>query len=368
LGGQAKLIAMTAIADVVCPVCRCALDVGDEQIVCAGCGQGYPRVGGIPVLLPQPDAHVDLWRGQLGLLLQRGQQTLEALMEAAAGAGLTDATRARLLALGQAVRDQVADVAAVLGPALGGAAAPSAGLPRGVVEYIGYLYRDWGWPSAGYSENDAALSTLSGLLGTRTLGRTLVLGAGACGLAYELCRRHGVSQLIALDIDPYLLVIGEKVVRGGSVRLTESSLKVLDAADVSRAWTLSAPSSALEPQAFQCLFADGVSPPFAKQSFDSVVTPWFIDQVPRDLPAFLAMLHGLLRPGGLWLNQGPLIYPEQIPFERRYSQGELFELAVATGFTVVRSEHASRPYLVSPLSGHGKVEAVLSFLAQRAPA
>jgi hypothetical protein len=42
----------------------------------------------------------------------------------------------------------------VLEPALGGAA-PVAGsaLPRGVVEYIGYLYRDWGWPSAGYVEN-----------------------------------------------------------------------------------------------------------------------------------------------------------------------------------------------------------------------
>ena len=59
------------------------------------------------------------------MLLERGQKTLEGLTEAAAAAGLLDATRARLLALGRAVREQVADVAAVLGPALGGAAAPA---------------------------------------------------------------------------------------------------------------------------------------------------------------------------------------------------------------------------------------------------
>jgi SAM-dependent methyltransferase len=356
---------MLPIADVVCPACRQSLDVARELVECAGCGARYPRVGDIAVLLPQPDAHVDLWRGQLGLLLERGEKTLEGLNEAAAGAGLSAVTRKRLTALGSAVKDQVADVAAVLGPALGGAGAPSGGLPRGVVEYIGYLYRDWGWPSAGYRENDAALATLAELLGARRLGRTLVLGAGACGLAYELHRRHGASETVVVDIDPYLLVIAERIIRGASVRLTEASLKVLDPNDVSRAWTLAAPAGPLSPREFQFLFADGVAPPFAPSSFDSVITPWFIDQVPRDLPAFMQQLAALLRPGGLWLNQGPLIYPEQIPFERRYSQDELFELATERGFTIAVSERASLPYLVSPLSGHGKVEAVLSFLAER---
>src|SRR5882724_13222544 len=99
---------MLPIADVVCPGCRRALDVTVEIIECAGCGQRYPRVGGIPVLLPRPDAHVDLWRGQLGLLLERGQKTLEGLAEAAAATGLSTVTRSRLTALGHAVRDQVA--------------------------------------------------------------------------------------------------------------------------------------------------------------------------------------------------------------------------------------------------------------------
>jgi SAM-dependent methyltransferase len=264
------------------------------------------------------------------------------------------------------VRDQVDDVAVILGPALGGAATASgSGLPRGVVEYIGYSYRDWGWAAAGYRENEAALAELGKLLGGRALGRCLVLGAGACGLAYELHLRHGATETVAVDIDPYLLVIAERIVRGDSVRLTEASLKVMEAGDVSRAWTLKAPSGPLGYDAFKCVFADGVAPPFVHESFDTVVTPWFIDQVPRDLPTFFGSLRRLLRPGGRWLNQGPLIYPEQTPFEKRYARGELFELAAGAGFAVGEWSRSSQPYLVSPLSGGGRVESVLSFVATR---
>jgi SAM-dependent methyltransferase len=184
-------------------------------------------------------------------------------------------------------------------------------------------------------------------------------------LAYELHLRCRGTQTVAIDIDPYLLVIAKHVVRGASVRLTEASVKVMDGADLSRTWSLSAASGPLQADAFQCLFADGTHPPFADASFDSVVTPWFIDQVPHDLPAFVSELGRLLRPGGIWLNHGPLIYPESIPFDRRYAQGELFELLAERGFSLLGSSRASERYLVSPLSGAGKVESVLSFLAER---
>jgi hypothetical protein len=161
------------------------------------------------------------------------------------------------------------------------------------------------------------------------------------------------------------LVVAEKVVRGGLVQLTEASLKVMEAVEVARVWTLEATAGPLQPASFQFLFADGVDPPFADGSFDTVVTPWFIDQVPRDLPAFFARLARLLPPGGRWLNQGPLVYPEQTAFAQRFSRDELFELVAAAGFTIDGWSRASLPYLVSPLSGTGKVESVLSFAASR---
>jgi hypothetical protein len=357
---------MNASADARCPACGGELEWSAESLVCLACAQSYPRLGSIPVLLPRPEAHVALWRGQLGLLLERGEKTLEALTGAAGAAGLTDATRQRLFTLGAAVKAQVDDVTRFMSPALGGASASGAsGLPRGVVEHIGYLYRDWGWPGAGYRENDAAVAALAELCGELPLGRTLVLGAGACGLPYELHRRCRASATVALDIDPYLLVPAELLVRGATLELTEASLRVMELGEVSRAWTLHAEHGGLSETSFQLLLADGVAPPFPPESFDSIVTPWFIDQVPRDLPAFFGNVRRLLRPGGRYFNQGPLVYPEQTPFSARYCREELFELAANAGLPVGGWSSASRPYLVSPLSGSGKHERVLCFVASR---
>lgn len=113
------------------------------------------------------------------------------------------------------------------------------------------------------------------------------------------------------------------------------------------------------------MFADGLAPPFADESFDTVLTSWFIDQVPRDLPAFIHTLTKLLRPRGRWLNQGPLVYREQTSFEKRYAREELFELARAAGLAVGDWSRTSQRYLVSPLTGNGRIESVLSFVATR---
>ena len=56
---------------------------------------------------------------------------------------------------------------------------------------------------------------------------------------------------------------------------------------MSRRWTLSAPSGPLRAEVFHFFLANGTEPPFADQTFDTVVTPWFIDQVPTDLEDLL---------------------------------------------------------------------------------
>lgn len=347
----------------LCPECGGLIPLANSSLRCLACGQHFPRVGSIPVILPQPDAHLALWRSQLSLLKSQGQKTHEAFKRAAAAGGLSPRTVKRLESLAEAVGQQAEDIVAVMGPALGGEPAPpSANLPRGVVEYISYLYRDWAWPDEANRENEWAVSQFSSL-GGASIGRTLVLGAGACRLAYDLHRRLKASETLVVDIDPYLLVTAQQVIRGKRVPLTEASLKVMEIGGLARRWTLTAPAGALPEEDFQFLLADGLNPPLTSASFDTVVTPWFIDQVPQKLPEFVATLRRLLRPGGRWLNQGPLIYPDSLPFERRYCREELFELLARGGFEIGTWSGDSRPYLVSPLSGAGKIESVLTFIA-----
>lgn len=351
---------------VLCARCKGNLDTRAEVIRCARCGQEYPRVGRIPVLLPRPADHVDMWRQQLGFLIRQGGETTQEIENEARANEASPAVFARLRSLSRAAQDQLEDLVACVGPALGGHLPPGnrGGLPRGVVEYSHLLYRDWGWEAAGNRENERSLGAVVARLSRLALGRTLVLGAGACRLAYDL-HRFGATETAVLDIDPFLLVIAEAVVRGHAVRLTEATATVQESDRIRRVWNLSAPGGPLVDDVFHFFLANGLDPPFAEASYDTVVTPWFIDQVPPDLPSFFSTVARLLRPEGRWINHGPLIYPANAPLSRRYSREELFELCAAAGLRVTSWSSESVEHLVSPLNGRGKVEWILTFEAVR---
>lgn len=339
-------------------------------MTCARCDQIYPRVGPIPVILPNPDAHVDLWRQQVAFVAARGRVTQEELEMEAARDGHLIGTRTRLRALAAGARQQAREIVGMLGPALGGEL-PSPerlSLPRGAdnpLQYVHYLYRDWGWEDGNHPENQSSLDAVRSVMSGAPLGRTLVLGAGACRLAYDLHRACGGTETVVVDVDPLLFVIAEGVVRGATLVLTESTAKISEASSAVRTCSLSAPAGPIDDASFHFLFANGIAPPFAEGTFDTVVTPWFIDQVPPDLPQFLGTIARLLRPRGRWINHGPLIYPPSTPLARRFSREELFDLAGRAGFRKAKWISESRPYLVSPLNGRGKVEWVLSFEAER---
>ena len=354
---------------VVCVRCKLPIDPREPSIACAACGQIYPRVGHIPVLLPRPDAHVELWRRQLGLIQAQGRQTRLGLEAQAEASDVRPSGKTRLHKLARAVGDQVDDIGVVLGPALGGPLPATAedGLPRGVVEYLYYLYRDWAWPEGEHRENQHALDDIRDVASSGGFGRTLVLGAGGCRLAYDLHRSCGATDTAVIDIDPYLFVIAEAVVRGASVRLTESTPNVQEAEHVATSWMLSAPAP-LDEKTFHFFLASGIEPPFADGTFDTIVTPWFIDQVPLDLQAFLGTLHRLARAGRGWINHGPLIYrPDESPAGPAVLARRDFRLGEQHGlsrWTLVGSL-APLPRLAAHRSRQGRVGAHLRGIANR---
>jgi len=77
-------------------------------------------------------------------------------------------------------------------------------------------------------------------------------------------------------------------------------------------------------------------------------------------------MRALLVPGGRWINHGPLIYrPDALPIGRWYARQEVFDLAETAGFHVDAWESASQPHFVSPLTGRGLLENILTFAASR---
>ena len=224
------------------------------------------------------------------------------------------------------------------------------------------MHRDWCW---GDAENNASLEQLQRAVdanGSGEPGDTLVLGAGAGRLAYDLHQSLRPTCTVAVDFNPLLLFIAREMTRGHELQLWEFPLAPRSLDDTAVLRTLSAPEAARD--GFSLLFADVLRPPFAPQSFDTVVTPWLIDIVSEDLAVFAKRINHLLKPGGRWLNFGSLAFdhPER---RRRYSAEEVVALAEENGFATPSVVEDDIPYMNSPASRHGRIETVLTFCATK---
>jgi SAM-dependent methyltransferase len=195
------------------------------------------------------------------------------------------------------------------------------------------------------------------------LGRVLVIGAGACRLAYDLHMTREAKATLALDIDPIALGAASKIISGQAITLTELRSNAVELGRLSAAARLVAPRG--RATSFDFLLADGLAPPLRDGAFDTVLTPWFIDLVPPDLRDFMGVVRRVLRPGGRWLNYGPLLYPLDRTPSCRFSWEEILELVRLAGFRVDSMFDGQVHYAHSPLTRRGRIEQVFAFSAER---
>ena len=353
-----------------CPRCAGILS-GGSGLVCSGCDQAFPTVGGLPWLFEDPAAALGHWRSQLRALVS-GLQVQSARYRAAldderAGA----ATRSRLKLLSAACAEHARRLTALLAPLEVGASAAApelydaisaANLPagQGLTGYYANLHRDWCW---GERENEAAYRLVDEATGERECGRTLVLGAGAARLAYDFHARRRPAVLLAADLNPLMLLVARQVMHGGAVQLYEFPLAPRDIESHAVLRTLSAPGAC--GPGLHLVFADVSCGPFADGAFDTIVTPWLIDVLDEDFASFARRVNRWLAPGGRWVNTGSLTFQHADP-ARCYTLEELRPLLERAGFDPPEIREDRLPYLQSPLSRQARTETVVTWSVDKA--
>lgn len=352
-----------------CPQCSEQLHESKSHLACPGCNTIYPILDGIPWLLPHPERQLVEWRLKLQALLGYLETEAESYKTALKKTDLGALTQKRLRKVLQAKVEHKKYLTELLGPLTRQTDLPpeilkatGIQIPSGqsLTSYYTNVHRDWAWDT---SENDACIAVIKHLLGSSAhLGRVLVLGAGACRLPYDIYQTYQPESLVASDINPFMLLVAKRILKGKSVKLYEFPIAPKDLESYAVLRKCVAPRPVEDN--FQIVFADAFRPPFAPGTFDTIFTPWLIDILPYDMTLIVQSVNRLLKKGGVWINFGSHAFNHSSQ-ALNYSLEESLELIQAHGFLLADMHKDRIPYMQSPASLHSRLETVVSFAATK---
>ncbi len=352
----------TTVDGLCCPRCTDgALERVAQSLRCIRCETRYPFIGTVPCLMGDPALWRSLWLSRLAEFVADTDATLRRWRAETDAADPLPRTRARIERVIAACEDQRARVEALFAdlkhgePQLLPAGPDPATHP--LLEFSENLFRDWVW---GHEEAELTRALVA-RMALQPLGRLAVYGAGAGRLAVDVHQTLGPTETWALDVNPLPVLVAEKLIRGETVVLPEFPVAPHGEDDVAISREMRGPVELREH--FSFVFADALRPPFAPGAVDTVLTAWFIDATGRDFRETAAVINRALRPGGLWINVGPLRFKQSLACS--YTIEEICDLVAAGGFDLVGRGRDDVPYFDSPVSGSRRTETVFSFAARK---
>ena len=234
---------------------------------------------------------------------------------------------------------------------------------QGIDSYINNIFRDWCWDNG---ENAEQLNAIEQVLpNDYQAGKTLTLGSGGSRLSYDFHYAFNANYSVLTDINPVLLGVAANIISNKSIELVEFPIGPLSLDDFAIKHDCQlAQHDNHEVDKFEFMLADALNLPFIKNSFDTILTPWFIDIIPIDFRDFIPHVNQMLKVGGKWVNSGSIAFFHKNP-TWNYSQEEIIDLLKKFGFDEIKFDRTEINYLNSPYSSHGRRENIFSFSATK---
>ena len=368
-----------SIIDLICcPNCGSdfSAKISEKTFKCPTCLTTYFSLGGIPCIFENGIEELENWRQQLGLLQQQGQKSIDGIRSISKLPYLVDETKSRMDEHAKSntySQKSIIDLFKSVGvsPALN--ANSDVRQVGRLAQYHELFLRDWCWGDQEIAqfentENNLASGKIIEILNNgEAFDNVLFLGSGAGRLSWDIHEHLKPKATIALDMNPLLSLIADKMIKKRfSMKFSECKEHAPIDSQQTRYWPLSPiPKNTHLADTWFPLMADAWSVPLKKHSFDLIVTPWFIDINGEDVRDFLGLLDYLLKPGGLWINSGPLLYGPNTPIEQKYGANEIRSLVKTAGFTIESDQSYSTPYLYCPNSSRYRVEEIWLFSARK---
>ncbi|MDZ7923817.1 MAG: hypothetical protein U5M23_07090 [Marinagarivorans sp.] len=369
-----------------CPNCQAPVHEQQgfipAQNHCSACQQTFFDLSGMPCWFDVGLAQQQLWQTLYAKAIALGESNLEKSQSLDTRAMLASSQR-RYQLIEQTNQSIVKAIDTLLG---------EAGLSKKIdpdfakhdasrmLQYFELLLRDWAWDSeitAENNENARELERIAKAINASRphlgeawqLGDIWVIGAGAGRLSWDMhaqLRTQGdQGSTIALDTNPVLITLAHRLLSQQKPwQLAELHPNPQRQLPLAKVWDIQPPKVEGErAKNWYAVAANAWRPPLQAGSFDTLVTPWFMDVNGREVKDLIAQVQKYLKPGGLWLNTGPLLYSPDIPDHLRYSHDEIIELIELAGFTVLYQNSVKSLYLNTPLSDEERIDQVWTFAA-----
>lgn len=374
-----------------CPRCGASHQQGFSlsSLMCHACDATFFELQGLRCLFPSGLDQKALWDDLFAKVLLERDQMIQANRVALNQPGISQMTAQRVQAMATVQLSSFSDLENLLtqiGMQPKSDDRFNSFSAKAFIQYYELMLRDWAWKKMDHSdaayrpyedENQQALASLLSILKDESASscehsnspNMLVVGSGAGRLSWDLCCALQPHACVALDFNPLLSFAAHHIIQQqGSLMLSEARRFPHASLPSLHQWQLKMPSAKQlgvtdaqyqrARQAWVGMCADFWYAPFQASSFDVIVTPWFLDINGRDVKELLAQVTRLLKPGGSWINYGPLLYPEGLPFNKQYTYLEINDLAKKSGLQMRNESFQTLPYLYSPLNERGRMEEV----------
>ncbi|KZT22498.1 N2227-domain-containing protein [Neolentinus lepideus HHB14362 ss-1] len=208
----------------------------------------------------------------------------------------------------------------------------SAGDLTRVRESLRHLVRDWS--AEGTHERQTTFAPILSALSLPRGSSVLVPGAGLSRLAYELARRG--YAVTACELSAYQNLLFKLMCecdREGQYEICPYAhwwSHSRATADLFRSVKVPDVVPRLSSLSFSLVEGDFLGLP-SEPTYDAIVTLFFID-TSTNLLSTLARIHALLKPGGTWINLGPLLWTPGQQAAMECSLDEVIWAAESAGF------------------------------------
>lgn len=220
---------------------------------------------------------------------------------------------------------------------------------QNILSYQTNIFRDWVW---GKEENKTYCDYIkNSLKGDEK--NILVLGAGSCGLSYELATQTK-ANIIAIDINPYLFICAKKLMNKKHLKLFEFIENPSKIENISIKRDLSPVDSI---QNHHQVFCDFYQLPFKAGSFDMIVGCWFYDIIDTSLDTSLLHINNYLSAEGQSIFIGPSSFHKK-NIEQSITTEEIVE-NFKNNYSEVEFKTQNITYLNNPHSTYKRMEEIL---------